>query len=102
MDKDDLIAVVSVTGGVIIAILLIAGIVIVADTKLTQYLYGGKILYCEEDYGAEFTATISDGFIDTCLYFGYSSTNGIKFKGTDGNLYACRGIIIMEEAQHAK
>jgi len=58
-------------------------------------LYAGKSVYCVEDTGAEFNATISKNIADTFLYFQYGES-GLRFKADDGKLYQCRGIAEME------
>ena len=58
-------------------------------------LYAGKSVYCVEDTGAEFNATISENIPDTFLYFQYGES-GLRFKADDGKLYQCRGIAEME------
>lgn len=71
--------------GLILFILLVVFGVITYHTAL----YGGKEVYCQEDNGVNFRATISPSVWDTLIYFNYEDS--LKFKGTDGKIYFCRG-----------
>jgi len=54
-------------------------------------IYGGKSVYCAEDFGVEFNTTISRNFLEFIIFFSYDDS-GLKFMGTDGVIYMCRGI----------
>ena len=78
-----------IAGGMI---LLVCGILFIAVAGHTIYqivLYGGREVYCQEDTGVNFRATISPSMWDTLIYFNYEDS--LKFKGTDGKIYFCRG-----------
>lgn len=75
---------------VVLGIILIGGIC-VGDAVWNVKLYGGRNVHCVEDFDAEFNATISSDIVDTMFYFS-NSGSGLRFKGTDGRIYICRGI----------
>jgi ABC-type sugar transport system permease subunit len=57
-----------------------------------QKTYAGKTVNCIEDNGAEFTAVVENSF-DNFFWFYENGKDGLQFKGTDGIIYKCRGIV---------
>jgi len=89
MDSD--LAVILIGIGLIIGIVVA---VIVGAVYIDIMRYSDKCVTCTEDYGVSYTAKTTDRFIDFFWYFSYDSSAGLKFKGTDGRLYSCRGTAV--------
>lgn len=90
MDKESIETIGFICVIIIIIVAAVIGTTIIKDLCLS-FLYGGKNVYCVEDTGVDFNATISGDLFDIMFYFG-KDESGITFKSTDGKIYMCRGI----------